>query len=74
MASSANWGSNWLVVLAFPVLLATLGGSGAFWLVLALGVVASFFAYFRVPETKGKTLKEKEAGFRGVRVASSRVE
>ena len=73
VASLANWGSNWLVALTFPVLLATLGGAGSFWLFAALGVVAWFFVYFRVPETKGKTLEEIEAEFRGVRVATSRV-
>src|ERR671916_862541 len=73
VASLANWGSNWLVALSFPVLLATLGGAGSFWLFAALGIVAWFFVYFRVPETKGKTLEEIEADFRGVQVANSRV-
>jgi sugar porter (SP) family MFS transporter len=73
VASLANWGSNWLVALTFPVLLATLGGAGSFWLFAALGIVAWFFVYLRVPETKGKTLEEIEAEFRGVRVAPSRV-
>jgi hypothetical protein len=39
----------------------------------ALGIVAWFFIYFRVPETKGRTLEEIEADFRGVQVAPSRV-
>jgi sugar porter (SP) family MFS transporter len=73
VASFANWGSNFLVALTFPVLLATLGGAGSFWLFAALGIVAWFFVYFRVPETKGRTLEEIEAEFRGVQVAPSRV-
>ena len=73
VASIANWGSNWLVALTFPVLLATFGGAGSFWLFAVLGVVAWFFVYFRVPETKGKTLEEIEAEFRGVQVAPGRV-
>jgi sugar porter (SP) family MFS transporter len=72
VASFANWGSNFLVALTFPVLLATLGGAGSFWLFAALGIVAWFFVYFRVPETKGRTLEEIEADFRGVQVAPSR--
>jgi hypothetical protein len=40
VASLANWGSNWLVAQTFPVLLAMLGGAGAFWLLVALGIVA----------------------------------
>jgi SP family galactose:H+ symporter-like MFS transporter len=55
VASSANWGSDWLVALTFPVLLAALGGPDAFRLFVALGIAAWFFVYFRVPEhTQGE--------------------
>lgn len=72
VASIANWGSNFLVALTFPVLLATFGGAGSFWLFAALGIVAWIFVYFRVPETKNRTLEEIEASFRGATVSSSR--
>jgi len=72
VASIANWGSNFLVALTFPVLLAALGGAGSFWLFAALGIVAWIFVYFRVPETKNRTLEEIEASFRGTTVATSR--
>jgi sugar porter (SP) family MFS transporter len=72
VASIANWGSNFLVALTFPVLLAALGGAGSFWLFAVLGIVAWVFVYFRVPETKNRTLEEIEASFRGTTVASSR--
>jgi MFS family permease len=72
VASLANWGSNWAVALTFPVLLATLGGAGSFWLFAALGIVGWFFVYFRVPETKNRTLEEIEASFRGVTIEASR--
>ncbi len=73
VASICNWGSNWLVALTFPVLLATLGGAGSFWLFAVLGIVAWIFIYLRVPETKGRTLEEIEASFRGTTVSTSRV-
>ena len=72
VASIANWGSNFIVALIFPVLLATLGGAGSFWLFAFLGIVAWFFVYFKVPETKGRSLEEIEASFRGTTVSSSR--
>ena len=36
------------------MLLAGLGGAGSFWLFAAVSIVAWFFVYFWVPETKGK--------------------
>src|ERR671917_1430870 len=49
VASIANWGSNFLVALTFPVLLAALGGATLFWVFAAIGLVAWVFIYFRVP-------------------------
>lgn len=64
----SNWGSNFIVALTFPVLLTALGGAGAFWLFAAIGIVAWFFIYFWVPETKGRSLEEIEADLRGTAV------
>lgn len=73
VASIANWGSNFVVVLIFPVLLEALGGTTLFWIFAVLGVVAWVFVYFRVPETKGRSLEEIEASFRGTSVSTGRV-
>jgi MFS family permease len=73
VAALCNWGSNFLVALTFPVLLATLGGAGSFWLFAALGIVAWFFVWFLVPETKGRSLEEIEADMRGTRISTGHV-
>ena len=72
IAALCNWGSNFIVALIFPVLLATFGGAGSFWLFAAIGVVAWIFVYFMVPETKGRSLEEIEAELRGTGVTESR--
>jgi sugar porter (SP) family MFS transporter len=72
VASISNWGSNFLVALTFPVLLAALGGATLFWLFAFLGIVAWVFIYFRVPETKNRSLEEIEASFRGTTVSTGR--
>ncbi len=61
MASVANWGFNWLVVLFFPMASAALGLSGvmgAFAVVCLLGLL---FTFFKIPETKGVLLEDIEA-------------
>jgi sugar porter (SP) family MFS transporter len=73
VAALCNWGSNFVVALTFPVLLAALGGAGAFWLFAVLGIVAWFFVWFLVPETKGRSLEEIEADMRGTAVSSAGV-
>ena len=72
IAALCNWGSNFIVALTFPVLLATFGGAGSFWLFAAIGIVAWIFVYFMVPETKGRTLEEIEADLRSTGVKASR--
>ena len=63
-AATFNWGSNLIVSLTFLTLVERLGASSTF-LLYALASVASWlFAYYLVPETKGRTLEEIEAFWR----------
>jgi MFS transporter, SP family, galactose:H+ symporter len=60
LCAAFNWGSNLVVSLTFLTLVQELGASRTFWLYGALAVVAWIFSYYRVPETKGRTLEEIE--------------
>jgi sugar porter (SP) family MFS transporter len=63
-AATFNWGSNLIVSLTFLTLLEKLGASSTF-LLYALASVASWlFAFYLVPETKGRTLEQIEAFWR----------
>lgn len=59
-----NWGGNLLVALTFLTLVHGLGKAGTFWLYGGITIASWLFAYFQVPETKGKTLEEIEAHWR----------
>lgn len=61
VATLANWSANLLVAITFITLLQRLGDTMTFWLYGLIGVASWFFAYFLVPETKGKSLEEIEA-------------
>jgi sugar porter (SP) family MFS transporter len=67
LAAAANWGSNFVVALTFLSLLDAIGRPGTFWLYAFVGVVALVFVLRLVPETKGKTLEQIEAGWRSRR-------
>jgi len=71
VAAAANWGSNFIVALTFLSLLDALGRPSTFWLYALVGVVALVFVVRLVPETKGKTLEEIEAGWRSHGAARS---
>jgi sugar porter (SP) family MFS transporter len=60
----ANWGANLLVALSFLTLTKVLGKPATFWLYGAVSIGAWLFAFFLVPETKGKSLEQIEAHFR----------
>ena len=65
VATVMNWGSNLLVALTFLSLLHSFGRAATFWLYALMGLLAWIFVYRLVPETKGKTLEEIEAQWRG---------
>jgi len=60
----ANWSANLVVALSFLTLTQVLGKAFTFWLYGVVTIGAWLFAFFLVPETKGKTLEEIEAHWR----------
>ena len=71
IATMANWGSNLLVALTFLSLLRSVGRPGTFWLYALIGVIGWIFVYKLVPETKGKTLEQIEAQWRGGTISAA---
>ena len=64
VGTAANWGANLLVALTFLTLTKVIGKPATFWLYGVVTLAAWFFAFFLVPETKGKTLEQIEAYMR----------
>ncbi len=64
LGTMANWAANLVVALTFLSLTNILGKSGTFWLFGAITIGSWFFAFFLVPETKGKTLEQIEEHWR----------
>ncbi|HVA27972.1 MAG TPA: sugar porter family MFS transporter [Candidatus Baltobacteraceae bacterium] len=64
VGTAANWAANLIVALSFLTLTQVLGKSSTFWLYAVVSVGAWVFAFFLVPETKGRTLEQIEAHWR----------
>jgi MFS family permease len=60
----ANWSANLLVALTFLTLTQLVGKPWTFWIYGVVTIGAWVFAFFLVPETKGKSLEQIEAYFR----------
>ncbi len=58
VAGLTQWGSNFLITISFPVLLASIGLGVSYGIYAAFGLIAYFFVRRLVTETKGKTLEE----------------
>lgn len=59
-ASFTQWATQFLVVLFFPHFLTKIGGASTFLFLAVMSAIQGAFAYFFIPETKGKTLEEIE--------------
>lgn len=60
LASFTQWIFNFLVVLLFPHVLATIGGTATFLVLAVMSLVQWLFTWYFVPETKGKSLEKIE--------------
>jgi sugar porter (SP) family MFS transporter len=67
VGTAANWSANLIVALSFLTLTQVLGKPATFGLYGAVSALAWVFAFFLVPETKGKTLEQIEAHWRAGR-------
>ena len=67
VGTTANWSANLLVALSFLTLTQIFGKSATFWLYGAVSIAAWLFAYFLVPETKGKSLEQIEMQLRSAK-------
>jgi hypothetical protein len=60
VAVSSLWIACFLLTYTFPMLNATLGSAGTFWLYGGICLAGFVFIKFNLPETKGKTLEQIE--------------
>jgi sugar porter (SP) family MFS transporter len=59
-ATIVNWAANFLVSYYFLQEISLIGKSFTFWIYAALGAVAVGYCWWRVPETKGRSLEDIE--------------
>lgn len=64
IAITALWTACFLLTYTFPILNSALGSACTFWTYAAICLVGLLFLYFRLPETKGRTLEEIETTLR----------
>ncbi len=60
VAVSSLWIACFILTYTFPLLNKGLGPAGTFWLYASICVIGFAFIFFRLPETKGKTLEDIE--------------
>lgn len=60
VAVMALWLACFILTYTFPILNASLGASGTFWLYGVICVLGGMFVFAKLPETNGRTLEEIE--------------
>lgn len=63
VATMVNWATQALVSFTFLPMLKSWGPTAVFWVYGGVGVLAFIFIFYRVPETRGKSLEELAALF-----------
>jgi MFS family permease len=60
VAVSALWVACFILTFMFPILRGAIGMAGTFWIYALICFAGFVFVYFRVPETRGRTLEQIE--------------
>jgi len=61
VAVAALWIASFILTITFPELNRRFGAAGTFWIYAGVCVAGFLFVYWRLPETKGRTLEEIES-------------
>jgi len=64
VSALSNWGANFIVAQSFLPLVGLIGRTAVFWILAGKCIVAALFIYFRVPETRGRSLEQIELDLR----------
>lgn len=60
LATFALWVACFILTYTFPLLNASFGAAGTFWVYAGICLISFVFILFKLPETKGKSLEEIE--------------
>ena len=60
VAGAAQWSSNFVITVTFPILLTSIGLAGAYGLYTIAAIISVFFVLKYVHETKGRELEQME--------------
>ena len=71
VATVCNWGANFLVAYFFLQQTQAIGKGPTFWIYAGIAVVALVFFWFKVPETKNRSLEEIEREIGGEELAQA---
>jgi sugar porter (SP) family MFS transporter len=66
IATMVNWGANFIVSYYFLQMVDAIGRDYTFWVYAAMGVIATVYFVFKVPETKNRSLEQIEREIHGV--------
>jgi SP family myo-inositol transporter-like MFS transporter 13 len=65
ITTAVNWIANLIVSMTFLTLQEAISPSGAFWLYAAVSAAGWLFFFFRLPETKNRTMEDIQSVFAG---------
>jgi MFS family permease len=74
IATLVLWTSDFIVSQTFPKMVESIGKAITFWIYAACSLAGMIFIILAIPETKGKTLEEIEAGHVPVVVALNKLD
>jgi major inositol transporter-like SP family MFS transporter len=75
LSTAILWGAKFIVVFAFPIMLASIGGEKTFIIFALINIVVCVLVYKNVPETRGISLENLESFFekRGTKIIKHKV-